>query len=85
LVEAIGQALSSLGKGLVPAFIAMARQLSVPLPAELNDPEQPCHPAASSASSGTSPAISSRSWPETRRTCDEPGRWNEPRQRADLD
>ena len=35
----IGQALSSLGKGLVPAFIAMARQLGVPLPAELNDPE----------------------------------------------
>lgn len=37
--EVIGQALSSLGKGLVPAFIAMARQLGVPLPAELNDPE----------------------------------------------
>jgi hypothetical protein len=35
----IGQALSSLGKGLVPAFIAMARQLGVPLPAELSDPE----------------------------------------------
>ena len=35
----IGQALSSLGKGLVPAFIAMARQMGVPLPAELNDPE----------------------------------------------
>lgn len=35
----IGQALSSLGKGLVPAFIAMARQLGVPLPAEVNDPE----------------------------------------------
>jgi hypothetical protein len=39
LVEVIGQALSSLGKGLVPAFIAIARQLGVPLPAELNDPE----------------------------------------------
>jgi phospholipase C len=37
--EVIGQALSSLGKGLVPAFIGMARQLGVPLPAELNDPE----------------------------------------------
>jgi phospholipase C len=35
----IGQALSSLGKGLVPAFIAMARQMGAPLPAELNDPE----------------------------------------------
>jgi hypothetical protein len=34
----IGQALSSLGKGLVPAFIAMARQLAVPLPAEPSDP-----------------------------------------------
>ncbi len=37
--EVIGQALSSLGKGLVPAFIALARQMGVPLPAELNDPE----------------------------------------------
>jgi hypothetical protein len=35
----IGQALSSLGTGLVPAFIGMARQLGVPLPHELNDPE----------------------------------------------
>jgi hypothetical protein len=35
----IGQALSSLGKGLVPAFIAMARQMAVPLPAELDDPD----------------------------------------------
>jgi len=37
--EVIGQAISSLGKGLVPAFIAMARQLGVPLPADLNDPQ----------------------------------------------
>jgi len=37
--EVIGQALSSLGKGLVPAFIAMARQTGAPLPAELNDPD----------------------------------------------
>ena len=37
--EVIGQALSSLGKGLVPAFIAMARQMGVPLPAELDDPD----------------------------------------------
>ena len=35
----IGQALSSLGKGLVPAFIAMARQMGAPLPADLNDPD----------------------------------------------
>lgn len=35
----IGKDLSSLGTGLVPAFIAMARQLGVPLPAEPNDPE----------------------------------------------
>jgi phospholipase C len=37
--EVIGQALSGLGKGLVPGFIAMARQLGVPLPPELDDPE----------------------------------------------
>jgi hypothetical protein len=37
--EVIGQALTSLGKGLASAFIALARQLGVPLPAELNDPE----------------------------------------------
>ena len=37
--EVIGQAISSLGKGLVPAFIAMARQLGMPLPADLNDPQ----------------------------------------------
>lgn len=71
--EVIGQALSSLGKGLVPAFIAMARQLGVPLPVELNDPEAALPPAASSASSGTSPATSSRSLPQTRKTSDEPG------------
>jgi hypothetical protein len=38
LVEVIGQALSSLGKGLVPAFIAMARQLGVPLPGRTQRP-----------------------------------------------
>jgi phospholipase C len=37
--EVIGQALSSLGKGLVPAFIARAQQMGIQLPAELNDPE----------------------------------------------
>jgi hypothetical protein len=43
--EVIGQALSSLGKGLVPAFIAMARQMGVPLPAELNDPDAALPPS----------------------------------------
>jgi hypothetical protein len=38
LVEVIGQALSSLGKGLVPAFIAMALQLGVPLPGRTQRP-----------------------------------------------
>lgn len=43
--DLIGQALSSLGKGLVPAFIAMARQMGVPLPAELDDPQATLPPA----------------------------------------
>ena len=37
--EVIGQALSSLGKGVAPAILAQAKELGVPLPAELNDPE----------------------------------------------
>jgi len=37
--EVIGKGLSTLGKGLAPAIIARARQMGVPLPAELNDPE----------------------------------------------
>jgi phospholipase C len=37
--EVIGQALSSLGKGLVPAFIGMAREMGAQLPADLDDPE----------------------------------------------
>ena len=37
--EVVGQALSTLGKGMAPAIIARARQMGVPLPAELNDPE----------------------------------------------
>ena len=37
--EVIGQAISSLGTGLAPAIIARARQLGVPLPAELDDPQ----------------------------------------------
>ena len=37
--EVIGKGLSTLGKGLAPAIITRARQMGVPLPAELNDPE----------------------------------------------
>ena len=37
--EVIGKGLSSLGKGLAPAIIARARQMGVPLPAELGDPD----------------------------------------------
>jgi len=36
--EVIGQALSSLGQGVAPAILAQAKELGVPLPAELNDP-----------------------------------------------
>ena len=36
--EQVGQALSTLGKGIAPAIIARARQMGVQLPAELNDP-----------------------------------------------
>ena len=36
--EVIGQALSSLGKGLAPAIIARAREMGVPLPAGISDP-----------------------------------------------
>jgi phospholipase C len=34
--EVVGKALSSLGKGLVPAIIARAREMGVPLPAEVS-------------------------------------------------
>jgi phospholipase C len=37
--EVVGQALSTLGKGIAPAIIARARQMGVPLPAELDDPQ----------------------------------------------
>ena len=60
--EVIGQALSSLGKGLVPAFIGMARQLGCRSRPNSTTRKQPCRPAASSASCGTSPATSSRSY-----------------------
>jgi len=36
--EVVGQALSSLGKGVAPAILAQAKEMGVPLPAELNDP-----------------------------------------------
>jgi phospholipase C len=36
--EVIGQALSSLGKGVAPAILAQAKKMGVPLPADLNDP-----------------------------------------------
>jgi phospholipase C len=34
----VGQALSTLGKGLAPALLAKAQQLGVPLPVELTEP-----------------------------------------------
>ena len=37
--EVVGQALSTLGKGIAPALITRARQMGVQLPAELNDPQ----------------------------------------------
>jgi phospholipase C len=37
--EVVGQALSTLGKGIAPALIARAQQMGVPLPAELDDPQ----------------------------------------------
>jgi len=36
--KVVGQALSSLGKGVAPAILAQAKEMGVPLPAELNDP-----------------------------------------------
>ena len=37
--EVVGQALSTLGKGIAPAIFTRAQQLGVQLPAELSDPE----------------------------------------------
>jgi phospholipase C len=37
-LEVVGQALSTLGKGLAPALIARAKELGVPLSAELTEP-----------------------------------------------
>jgi len=39
LTDVVGQALSTLGKGIAPALITRARQMGVQLPAELNDPQ----------------------------------------------
>jgi hypothetical protein len=36
--EVVGQALSTLGKGIAPALIAKAQELGLPLPAELDSP-----------------------------------------------
>jgi phospholipase C len=36
--DVVGQALSTLGKGIAPALIAQAQELGVPLPAELENP-----------------------------------------------
>lgn len=41
--EVVGKALSSLGKGVGPAIITRAREMGVPLPAELNDPKAGSH------------------------------------------
>jgi hypothetical protein len=37
--EVVGQALSTLGKGIGSALIIRAQEMGVQLPAELNDPE----------------------------------------------
>jgi phospholipase C len=37
-LEVVGQALSTLGKGVAPALIAKAKELGVPMPAELTEP-----------------------------------------------
>ena len=37
-LEVVGQALSTLGKGVAPALIAKAKELGVALPAELTEP-----------------------------------------------
>jgi phospholipase C len=37
-LEVVGKGLSTLGKGMGPSLIAMARQMGVKLPAELDDP-----------------------------------------------
>jgi len=37
--EVVGKALSTLGKGIASAIVTRAREIGVPLPAELNDPE----------------------------------------------
>ena len=39
--EVVGRGLSGLGKGLAPAIISRAREMGVPLPAELDEPDPP--------------------------------------------
>ena len=43
--EVVGKGLSTLGKGMGPALIAMAEKMGVKLPAELDDPEATLTPA----------------------------------------
>jgi len=42
--EVVGKALSTLGKGIAPAIITRAREMGLPLPAELNNPEAGLEP-----------------------------------------
>ncbi len=42
--EVVGKALSTLGKGIAPAIITRAKEVGVPLPAELNNPEAGLEP-----------------------------------------
>jgi phospholipase C len=49
-LEVVGQALSTLGKGVAPALIAKAKELGVPLPAELTEPGAELPPGQISAS-----------------------------------
>ena len=43
--EVVGQGLSTLGKGMGPALITMAKQSGVRLPVELNGPEATLTPS----------------------------------------
>jgi hypothetical protein len=67
-LEVVGQALSTLGKGVAPALIAKAKELGVPLPAELTEPGAELPPGQIIASCGRSPGTSSPYWRETRQT-----------------
>ncbi len=54
--EVVGQALSTLGKGIAPALITRARDMGVQLPANSTTRKPTFRPGSSSASSGRSPA-----------------------------